>query len=83
MDSQNEKLFIIVIIKIISIALIFIVLYNKYMLAVTLKLFLFFYSTTAFSFVEPDYEREKRWADQIVPSVLEGEIIWIRTSKWT
>ena len=29
LDSQNEKLFIIVIIKIISIALIFIVLYNN------------------------------------------------------
>ena len=29
------------------------------MLAVTLKLFLFFYSQTLFSFVEPDYEREK------------------------
>ena len=47
------------------------------MLAVTLRLFLFFYSTTLFSFVEPDYEREKRWADQIVPSILEGEIIWL------
>ena len=47
------------------------------MLAATLRLFLFFYSSIAFSFIEPDYEREKRWADQIVPSILEGEIIWL------
>ena len=51
------------------------------MLAATLRLFLFFYSTTAFSFIEPDYEREKRWADQIVPSILEGEIIWIEQTN--
>ena len=51
------------------------------MLSVTIKLFLFFYSTTLFSFVEPDYDREKRWADQIVPSVLEGEIIWFEQAN--
>ena len=80
-DSQNEKLLIIVIKKMISIALIFFVLYNKYMLAVTLKLFLLFYSKTAFAFVEPDYEREKRWSDQITPTILEGEIIWVEQSN--
>jgi pimeloyl-ACP methyl ester carboxylesterase len=26
---------------------------------------------------QPDYEREKRWADQIVPSVLVGDVVWI------
>ncbi|MFN0038443.1 MAG: alpha/beta hydrolase [Burkholderiales bacterium] len=30
---------------------------------------------------QPDYEREKRWADQIVPSVLVGDVVWI-TQTW-
>ena len=51
------------------------------MLAVTLKFFLFFYAVTVFSFVEPDYEREKRWADQIIPTILEGEIIWVEQTN--
>ena len=80
-DSQNEILLIIVIKKMISIALIFFVLYNRYMLAVTLKLFLLFYTKTVFAFVEPDYEREKRWADQIIPTILEGEIIWVEQTN--
>lgn len=31
--------------------------------------------------VEPDYEREKRWADQILPAVLVGDPIWIKQSN--
>jgi pimeloyl-ACP methyl ester carboxylesterase len=27
---------------------------------------------------QPDYEREKRWADQILPAVLVGEPVWIK-----
>ena len=27
---------------------------------------------------QPDYEREKRWADQIVPAVLIGDVVWIK-----
>jgi pimeloyl-ACP methyl ester carboxylesterase len=27
--------------------------------------------------VEPDYEREKRWADQILPAILVGDPVWI------
>jgi pimeloyl-ACP methyl ester carboxylesterase len=27
---------------------------------------------------EPDYEREKRWADQIVPAVLIGDVVWLK-----
>ncbi len=27
---------------------------------------------------QPDYEREKRWSDQIVPAVLVGDVIWIK-----
>jgi pimeloyl-ACP methyl ester carboxylesterase len=26
---------------------------------------------------QPDYEREKRWADQIAPSVLVGDVVWL------
>lgn len=25
-----------------------------------------------------DYEREKRWADQVLPSILVGEVVWIK-----
>lgn len=31
--------------------------------------------------VEPDYEREKRWADQILPAILVGNPIWIKQSN--
>lgn len=31
--------------------------------------------------VEPDYEREKRWADQILPAILVGDPIWIKQSN--
>ena len=31
--------------------------------------------------VEPDYDREKRWADQILPAVLVGDPIWIKQSN--
>ncbi len=27
---------------------------------------------------QPDYEREKRWSDQIVPAVLVGDVVWIK-----
>jgi pimeloyl-ACP methyl ester carboxylesterase len=27
---------------------------------------------------QPDYEREKRWADQIVPAVLIGDVVWLK-----
>ena len=27
---------------------------------------------------QPDYEREKRWADQIAPAVLIGDVVWIK-----
>ncbi len=27
---------------------------------------------------QPDYEREKRWADQIVPAVLVGDVVWLK-----
>lgn len=27
---------------------------------------------------QPDYEREKRWADQIVPAILVGDVNWIK-----
>jgi hypothetical protein len=27
---------------------------------------------------DPDYEREKRWSDQIVPSILVGDVVWIK-----
>ncbi len=28
--------------------------------------------------VEPDYEREKRWADQILPAILIGDPVWFK-----
>jgi len=28
--------------------------------------------------VRPDYEREKRWADQVLPAILIGDVVWIR-----
>ena len=31
--------------------------------------------------VEPDYEREKRWADQILPSIMVGEPVWQEQSN--
>ncbi|HVY08002.1 MAG TPA: hypothetical protein VHB46_18655 [Burkholderiales bacterium] len=27
---------------------------------------------------QPDYEREKRWSDQVVPAVLVGDVTWIK-----
>ena len=27
---------------------------------------------------QPDYEREKRWSDQIVPAVLVGDVVWLK-----
>src|SRR6185436_138720 len=27
---------------------------------------------------QPDYEREKRWADQIVPAILVGDVVWLQ-----
>ncbi len=27
---------------------------------------------------QPDYEREKRWSDQIVPAILVGDVVWIK-----
>jgi pimeloyl-ACP methyl ester carboxylesterase len=27
---------------------------------------------------QPDYEREKRWSDQIVPAILVGEVVWLK-----
>jgi alpha/beta superfamily hydrolase len=27
---------------------------------------------------QPDYEREKRWADQIVPSIVVGDVVWLK-----
>jgi pimeloyl-ACP methyl ester carboxylesterase len=31
--------------------------------------------------VEPDYEREKRWADQILPAILVGDPVWIKQAN--
>ncbi len=31
--------------------------------------------------VEPDYEREKRWAEQILPAILVGEPVWIEQAN--
>lgn len=31
--------------------------------------------------VRPDYEREKRWADQVLPAVLVGEVVWIKQAN--
>jgi pimeloyl-ACP methyl ester carboxylesterase len=28
--------------------------------------------------VRPDYEREKRWADQVLPAILVGDVVWIK-----
>ena len=39
-------------------------------------LMLFFLNELTYA-VEPDYEREKRWADQILPSIMTGEPVWI------
>lgn len=30
---------------------------------------------------QPDYEREKRWSDQIVPSILVGDVVWIKQKR--
>jgi pimeloyl-ACP methyl ester carboxylesterase len=27
---------------------------------------------------QPDYEREKRWSDQIVPAILVGDVVWLQ-----
>jgi pimeloyl-ACP methyl ester carboxylesterase len=27
---------------------------------------------------QPDYEREKRWSDQIVPAILVGDVVWLK-----
>jgi pimeloyl-ACP methyl ester carboxylesterase len=27
---------------------------------------------------QPDYEREKRWSDQIVPAILIGDVVWLK-----
>jgi len=31
--------------------------------------------------VRPDYEREKRWADQVMPAILVGDVVWIRQAS--
>lgn len=31
--------------------------------------------------VQPDYEREKRWAEQVLPAILVGEVVWIRQAN--
>jgi pimeloyl-ACP methyl ester carboxylesterase len=31
--------------------------------------------------VRPDYEREKRWADQVLPAILVGEVVWIKQTN--
>ena len=40
-------------------------------------LFAFLITSTAYA-QQPDYEREKRWSDQIVPAVLVGDVVWIK-----
>jgi pimeloyl-ACP methyl ester carboxylesterase len=30
---------------------------------------------------QPDYEREKRWSDQIVPAVLVGDVVWLKQAS--
>ncbi|MEO8164313.1 MAG: DUF3530 domain-containing protein [Betaproteobacteria bacterium] len=27
---------------------------------------------------QPDYEREKRWSDQIIPAILVGDVVWLK-----
>src|SRR5262245_60788467 len=44
-------------------------------LAATLLLGLLSFAATA---QQPDYDREKRWSDQILPAVLVGEPVWIK-----
>ena len=42
---------------------------------------LFFYPSIAFGVIDytaySDYEREKNWADQIIPSIIVGDPVWI------
>ena len=40
-------------------------------------LFAFLITSTAYA-QQPDYEREKRWSDQIVPAVLVGDVVWLK-----
>jgi pimeloyl-ACP methyl ester carboxylesterase len=30
---------------------------------------------------QPDYEREKRWSDQIVPAILVGDVVWLQQKR--
>ena len=46
---------------------------------------LFFYPSIAFGVIDytaySDYEREKNWADQIIPSIIVGDPVWIEQSN--
>ena len=46
---------------------------------------LFFCPSIAFGVIEykaySDYEREKNWADQIIPSIIVGDPVWIEQSN--